>query len=139
MVKFKRVKPTKENMKVLRDLQKLCLPADRPYDSPYAWYWLGFWGQTPVAFCIMSPSIRWSNCVYLARSGVAPEFQGQGLQKKMILIREKWARKHKYEWAITDTTENPQSANSLISRGYKVYEPKKPWGLRRAIYWRKKL
>lgn len=139
MVKFKRIKLTKETLKVLKGLQKICLPADRAYVSEKAWYWLGFWEQTPVAFCIMAPSIRWTNCVYMARSGVVPEFQGYGLQKKMITLRERWARKQGYEWAITDTTENPQSANSLISRGYRLYDPSNPWGLSRAIYWRKKL
>ena len=139
MVKFKRVKLTKENLKVLKSLQKMCLPLDSPYVEQNGWYWLGFWNQTPVAFCIMAPSIRFSDCVYLARAGVLQEFQGRGLQKKMITLREKWARKHGYKWSITDTSENPPSANSLISRGYRLYEPNNPWGLARAIYWRKKL
>lgn len=139
MVKFKRFFITPKNMKALKALQKTCLPVDSPYIEKNAWYWVGYWGQTPIAFCALAPSIRWADCVYLARSGVIPEFRGQGLQKKMITIREKWARKHGYKWAVTDTAENPPSANSLISRGYKLYEPSIPWGLSRAIYWRKKL
>jgi GNAT superfamily N-acetyltransferase len=139
MVKFRRLNPTKENLKLLKALQKLCLPYDSPYFSPKACYWVGYWIKTPVAFCIVAPSLHWVDCVYLARAGVAPEFRGQGLQKRMISLREKWARAKKYKWAVTDTTGNPPSANSLIARGYRLYEPSAPWGLSTAIYWRKKL
>jgi GNAT superfamily N-acetyltransferase len=139
MVKFRRTSLNTKNLKLIKTLQKTCLPYDSPYLNRKAWYWIGYWRSTPVAFCVLAPSIRWADCVYLARAGVVPEFQGRGLQKRMITIREKWARKHGYKWAITDTSENPPSANSLISRGYRLYEPTVPWGLSRAIYWRKKL
>jgi GNAT superfamily N-acetyltransferase len=139
MVKFKRTIITPKNLKMIKALQKTCLPADSPYLNKTAWYWIGYWHQTPVAFCVLAPSIQWGDCVYLARSGVVPEFRGYGLQKKMITIRERWARKHGFRWSVTDTSENPPSANSLISRGYRLYEPSNPWGLSRAIYWRKKL
>ena len=139
MVKFRRLALTPENSKLLRLLQKTCLPHDSPYLNKRAWYWVGFWNGTPVCFCVLAPSVRWADCVYLARAGVVPEFQGKGLQKRMITIREKWARKQGFVWAVTDTSENPASANSLISRGYRMYEPTVAWGLSRALYWRKRL
>lgn len=139
MVKFRRIALTPHSAKLLRAIQKTCLPYDKPYLEKNGWYWVGFWNQTPVAFCVLAPSIRWADCVYLARSGVVAEFRGYGLQKKMITLREKLARKQGYKWVVTDTSENPPSANSLISRGYRLYEPSRPWGLSNAIYWRKKL
>jgi GNAT superfamily N-acetyltransferase len=139
MVKFRRIALTPDNVKLLKAVQKTCLPYDATYTNKKAWYWLGYHLQTPVAFCILAPSLQWKDCVYLARAGVIKEFRGQGLQKKMIQIRERWARKQGYEWAVTDTTENPASSNSLISTGYRLYEPSAPWGLAKALYWRKKL
>ena len=139
MVKFRQVPFTAENMKELRQLQKLCLPYDSPYRDKKAWYWIGYWKDVPVAFCVLAPSVRWSDCVYMARSGVIPAFRGKGLQKRMIVIRERWARRKGYKWSVTDTSENPPSANSLISRGYRIYEPTVTWGLATAIYWRKRL
>lgn len=124
---------------MLRALQKTCLPYDSVYTETKAWYWVGYYHQTPVAFCALAPSIRWNDCVYLARAGVVPEFRGHGLQKRMIELRERWARKNGYRWAVTDTTDNPASSNSLIARGYRLYEPTVAWGPTRAIYWRKKL
>lgn len=40
---------------------------------------------------------------------------------------------------ISDTTDNFPSANSLISKGYKLYAPSKPWAYEITLYWRKKL
>jgi hypothetical protein len=40
---------------------------------------------------------------------------------------------------ITDTYLNPASSNSLISCGFRLFEPSNPWGARGTLYWRKKL
>lgn len=139
MLKFKRLPLTAKNIKLLRVLQKACLPVDAPYLEISGWYWIGCWNNTPIAFCILAPSLQWSDCVYLARAGVLREFRGRGLQKRMITIRETLARKKGYVWSVSDTTENPASSNSLIAKGYKVYEPANPWGFKYSLYWRKKL
>jgi hypothetical protein len=44
-----------------------------------------------------------------------------------------------WNWLITDTTDNFPSANSLISCGYKLFEPTIPWGGKLTLYWRKHL
>lgn len=139
MVRFRRFSLTPSNSKIMRALQKTCLPYDSVFMEKKAWFWVGYYNGTPVAFCALAPSIRWSDCVYLARAGVVPEFRGQGLQKRMIELRERWARKQSYKWAVTDTTDNPASSNSLIARGYKLYEPTVTWGPSGALYWRKRL
>jgi len=49
------------------------------------------------------------------------------------------AKKLGWSWVITDTTNNPASANSLISCGFKIYRPGNPWSFRNAIYWKYKV
>lgn len=139
MIRFVQTTLSGKDMQSMKSLQKICLPYDRPYFEDKAWYWIGYYNQTPVAFCILVPSLQWRDAVYMARSGVLSEFRGKGLQKRMISIRESFARRRGYRWAVTDTTENPASSNSLISRGYRLYEPSMPWGFRHTLYWRKRL
>ncbi len=139
MVSIKQVTLSKENKPLLHKMQKACLPHDRPYFPANGTYWIAYDAEQPVAFCIVAPSVRWVDTVYLARAGVLPSHRGLGLQKRMISIRERWARRNGYMWAITDTADNPASANSLITRGYRMFDPSKPWGLDYSLYWRKKL
>jgi GNAT superfamily N-acetyltransferase len=136
-MKFVQAVNAKDHTALIR-LQRQCLPYDKPYEKN-GWYWLGFDGGEPVAFCAMAQSIRWQDTVYLARSGVLESHRGLGLQKRMITIRESYARRRGYNWAVTDTTDNPASANSLISKGYRLYIPGAPWGYKNSLYWRKKL
>jgi GNAT superfamily N-acetyltransferase len=140
MLKFKRFdKLTDDTKKALATMQLHCLPDDKPYFPDVGWWWIGIDGKQAVAFCLLTPSSQWKDTVYLARSGVFPAWRGKGLQKRMISVREKFARKHGYRWVISDTTANPPSANSLISRGYKLYAPSNPWGYETTLYWRKRL
>lgn len=139
MVTFKQVRLSKESKATLHKMQKACLPHDRAYFPDKGTYWIGYDADTPVAFCIVAPSVRWIDAVYLARAGVLPSHRGYGLQKRMISIRERWARRNGYVWAVTDTAENPASANSLIAKGYRMFDPSKPWALDYSLYWRKRL
>lgn len=76
-----------------------------------------------------------SGVAFLLRSGVVKDYQGRGLQKKMIQVREKAARKLEYETIITYTERhNYASANNLISQGYKLYYPEYVYGFRTALY-----
>jgi GNAT superfamily N-acetyltransferase len=124
---------------VLHKMQKACLPHDRPYFPTKGAYWIGYDADKPVAFCVVAPSVRWVDTVYLARAGVLSSHRGRGLQKRMISIRERWARSNGYVWSVTDTADNPASANSLISQGYRMFDPSKPWALDYSLYWRKRL
>jgi GNAT superfamily N-acetyltransferase len=139
MVTFRKAELTRENAQILRTLQAICLPYDDPYTSRTAAYWIGWEKGKAVAFCAVAPSLRWSDTVYLARAGVLPQYRGQGLQKRMIRVRERWARANGFAWVITDTTENPASSNSLIAAGYKLFEPTAPWANDDSLYWRKRL
>jgi L-amino acid N-acyltransferase YncA len=72
----------------------------------------------------------------MCRAGVIRNFQGHGLQKRLIQARIRKARALNWEWLLTDTTDNPASANSLIAMGFKLYEPKAPWANKNSLYWR---
>lgn len=113
---------------------------DCPLLDVGAW-WILFYNRKPVAFAGIHPSNGYMKTVYLCRVAVSYYYRGMSFQKKLILVREKWARQHRYEWVITDSApDNPASSNSLINCGYKLWTPARGWALYRpALYWRKKL
>lgn len=125
---------------VLLYLQKKCLPSDEPYDVSKGHWWIAYTEDgRPVAFAGITRSTPWYNCGYLCRAGVIDEFTGHGLQKRLIAVREKKAKALGWEWIITDTTDNPASANSLINAGFKIYSPSVKWAYKHSIYWRKRI
>lgn len=140
MVKFKKLaKLTPTKRAELERMQKACLPYDDPVFPSDGVWWIGYDDKQPAAFCLLAPSARWADTAYLARSGVLYYWRGQGLQKRMIRIRERCARGNGYKWIISDTTDNPPSANSLARMGYQMFEPTKPWATDTSLYWRKRL
>lgn len=123
----------------LRTLQVICLPTDDPLETTEGQWWLAFEGKEPVAFCGLTRSAQWLNVGYLCRAGVLHSQRGKHLQRRLIRVRLAQAKRLGYQWCITDTCNNPASANSLIACGFKMYLPRAPWGLRKSIYWRKAL
>jgi GNAT superfamily N-acetyltransferase len=118
-------------------LQKKCLPYDTPYDTHLGFWWITYDSLNhPCAFAGLVHSVRWVDCGYLCRAGVLPSYRGQGLQKKLIRVRVRQAKALGWNWLVTDTYNNPASSNSLISCGFKLFEPSKPWGAKGTLYWR---
>jgi GNAT superfamily N-acetyltransferase len=121
-------------------LQQKCLPGDTPSDTTTGWWWIVYDAlNLPCAFAGLIPSVRWTDTGYLCRAGVLSSHRGQGVQKRLIRARIRQARALGWEWLITDTYQNPASANSLIATGFKMYEPSQPWGAKETLYWRLKL
>lgn len=140
MVRFKKIKTlTPKIREQLLRLQQACLPDDGPVFPETGQWWLGYSNKQPIAFCLVKPSKYWLDTAYLARSGVLYLWRGKGLQKRMIRIRERHARAKGYTWMVSDTTENPPSANSLARMGYQMFDPTMPWGNETSLYWRKRL
>jgi GNAT superfamily N-acetyltransferase len=123
----------------IADLQIQTLPSDKPLDSCVGDWWLIYHDGEPVAFAGMKLSRLWVDCQYLCRSGVVPAHRGKGLQRRLIKVREHYARQAGMNWLITDTTQNPASSNSLMACGFRLYEPAAPWGNRYTLYWRKRI
>ena len=117
-------------------LQKKCLPYDKPYDTNHGYWWIATQDGVDCAFAGLICSPWWSDCAYLIRCGVVPNCRGQGLQKKFIRVRIRQAKALKMNWVITSTYDNPASANSLISCGFKMFNPTKPWMAKHTSYWR---
>jgi GNAT superfamily N-acetyltransferase len=121
-------------------LQQKCLPGDTPSDTTTGWWWIVYDAlNLPCAFAGLIPSVRWTDTGYLCRAGVLSSHRGQGVQKRLIRARVRQARALGWNWLITDTYQNPASSNSLISTGFKLFEPTKPWGANGTLYWRLKL
>ena len=123
----------------LSALQKKCLPYDKPYDTNHGYWWIATQDGVDCAFAGLVCSPWWFDCGYLIRCGVVPDMRGQGLQKKFIRVRIRQAKALKMNWVVTSTYDNPASANSLISCGFKMFDPTKPWMAAHTSYWRLKL
>jgi GNAT superfamily N-acetyltransferase len=128
-----------ENVELLYQLQTECLPYDKKYNVSDGVWWIAYQESRPVAFAGVVPSSRWRDTGYLCRSGVIKNYRGRGVQKRLIRVRQAYARKMGWAWLITDTYHNPPSSNSLISCGFRLFDPTNPWGAKGTLYWRKKL
>jgi GNAT superfamily N-acetyltransferase len=137
---IKRVDVRKESVQMkLSVLQNKCLPFDTPYDTNFGSWWIVTENGRDIGFAGLVRSATWIDCGYLCRAGVVPASRGQGLQKKLIHVRVRQAKALGWKWVVSDTTDNPASANSLINCGFKLFQPTKPWGFKNTLYWRRKL
>ena len=137
---LKRVDIRKESVQTkLSVLQNKCLPFDTPYDTNFGSWWIATENGVDIGFAGLVRTVSWTDCGYLCRAGVIPDARGQGLQKKLINVRVRQAKALGWKWLVTDTTDNPASANSLIATGFKLFQPTKPWGFKNTLYWRRKL
>lgn len=117
-----------------------CFPFDDLPDFTIGWWWIAYDDQNvPVGFAGLYPSIQWDKTGYLCRAGVVESARGKGLQKALIKARIRFAKRSEYKWLVTDTRCNPASSNALISCGFKLYDPLKPWGFKNSLYFRLKL
>ena len=132
------LKPTTDAT-LLHALHKKTFPGDKPPAfNVGAWWVLSNQGEA-IGFCGLHPSSQWSDAAYMIRAGVVASHRGNGLQKRLIRVREQFAKRSGLAWLITDTYRNPASSNSLIATGFKIYRPASPWGAKETIYWRKSL
>lgn len=120
-------------------LQLSTLEGDIPLDGSTGYWWVAYDGALPVGFAGVTQSVRWCDTGYLCRGGVIRSHRGQGIQRRLIRVRERKAREIGWNWLISDTYQNPASANSLIGCGYRIFKPSQPWSFDGAIYWRKRL
>lgn len=124
---------------LLRWLQLATLPGDVPIPTDEGHWWVAYQDGSPVGYAGVKRSTRWLDAMYLCRAGVLALARGQGLQKRLIRVREAKAKALGMRWLVTDTFQNPASANSLISCGFKMFTPSTPWASEGACYWKKEL
>ena len=128
----------KYSMEDFKKLKEETMPLDK-IDLGDTMMWFVFDGKKPIGYAGLRLSARWKDCCYLNCAGVLPEYQGKGIQKKLIRARVAKARKLGMEWVFSDTYRNPASENSLIACGFKLYLPEDEYATQHSIYWRKKL
>lgn len=124
----------------LRMLHALTFFGDAPVpDTDIGHWWLVTHDGQPVAFALLVPSSYGPGVGYLKRAGVVSDHRGHGLQRRLIRVRELRARRNGWHLIVTDTTENPASANTLIACGYRLFEPEVRWAWPHSLYWKKEL
>ena len=139
-VKIRLVDASKpENAALLNWLQLKILPSDIPADTSTGFWWVAFDADLPVGFASVRRSTSFTHTGYLSRAGVIYSHRGQGLQSRLIRVRQAKAASLGWTHLITDTLNNPASANSLIRCGFKSYLPYKPWAADGAAYWIKRI
>lgn len=102
-------------------------------------WWLVFFGSTPVAFAGMIKSTHVQRAGYFIRVGVEDKHRGNGLQLRLMRCLERRARARGWSQIISDTTEATHSANNFIRSGYRLFDPAHPWAFPHSLYWKKDL
>lgn len=116
-----RIQPTKRKIFIQEVDQRFFPEAPvKDIDNHY-WFLLKVNNQT-AGYC--GVKVLPNQVAELTRAGIFESYQGFGYQKKMIKARERFA--HRLGCTMVKTycsVDNVQSANSLISCGYKLYIP----------------
>jgi GNAT superfamily N-acetyltransferase len=139
MITIRQIRDFTKVRQELLVLQKACLPHDEPVFPENGVWWIGKHNNQNTCFALIQPSSQWEDTAYLARAGVLEAWRGHGLQRRLIRVREAWAKKAGYRWMISDTTDNVPSSNNLMRCGYKLIEPSAPWANDISLYWTKRL
>ena len=92
--------------------------------------------KNPVGFCILT--IMKYGTAFLSFSGILEEARGNGLQCRMIRVRERKARKEGVKKLISYTKmHNIQSSHNLQKCGFELYAPEEPYADKDCLYWLK--
>ena len=103
-------------------------------------WWLAQEGDVLKGFAGLWPSVRVEGAGYLCRAGVMPGARGQGLQRRLIRVREKAARRKGWVALFSDTDpRNAHSQANLIACGYRPFRPSELWSGDDWVYWRRVL
>lgn len=129
-----------EIVDVLKALHDLSFADAAPMpEFEHGWWWLVHNGRELAGFCGLTESTIGPGVGYLKRAAVLRDHRGNGLQRRMLTVRERKARSLGFTTIITDTTDNVPSANNLIAAGYRMFNPPVPWCFPHSLYWRKHL
>ncbi|MCP4618669.1 MAG: GNAT family N-acetyltransferase [Bradyrhizobium sp.] len=125
---------------VLADLHRLTFFDTAPVpDFDHGHWWLAYRESAPVGFAGVIPSTHACNSGYFCRVGVLHGHSGHQLQLRLMRAMESQARRNGWSAVVSDTTDNPASANNFIRAGYRLYTPKIPWAWPHTLYWRKSM
>lgn len=124
--------------KLIYNLQTKLFPDDDFYEHKNNNYWIAWKDEKPIGFCIAA--IWKYKVLFLARSGVISSQRGNNLQKRLVRVRESFAKKNGIKTIITYTLrDNIPSFVNLIKMNYLIYEPEYPYSEYEAFYFIKKM
>lgn len=122
-------------------MHRACFPGLPPVQTSHGDWWIARdENARPVGFAGMWPSARVDGAGYLCRAGVLPIARGQGLQIRLIKVREREAKKKRWTALFSDAVvENAHSQNNLVAAGFRMFRPTVPWATAKEqhIYFRK--
>jgi len=136
-----------ESIRWLRWLDAEIFPNDTPAVIGTANWFLAWNNDQAVAFCGWKPYLLDLDIVgFHYRAGVLSSHRGQGLQRKMIELRESEMIRSNIKVAVTYTeVYSAASMTSFINMGYRPYEATEKTALcdlnkfRRMVHWKKNL
>lgn len=125
----------------LRELHEECfVDSAHVPDFEAGQWWIAYTGKEAVGFAGVTKSPYAVDAGYLKRAGVRAKHRGQGLQRRLISTRERYARSQGWKWVVSDTAPfNCSSSNNLFRAGYELFLPDPPWFGSDWLYWRKRI
>ena len=118
-------------------LDRALFPNDEPVTIAHALWIAEDERGLPVGFCAAKNTLGYA---FLLRAAVTEGANGQGLQRRMIRVREAWARKQGAKRIITYVSHaNAPSLVNLIRCGYRFYTPTTLYAGKRFHYLEKDL
>ncbi len=121
MFKIKKV----NNPKAVSDTLDICCSAWAWYLEAREFWWFVVFNSDNIWVAYGALSVYNKDTLYLGPDHVIKEMRGLGLQSKLIVYRERWARRQGYKKLICIVAhDNIYSANNFIKRGWLL---RKPW------------
>lgn len=118
MVKIRQTK----DIQTIKDLHEKLFPQDELPTFKNSIYWCGV--DRSVTCCFAIATKYSDDILFLSRAAVNYEYRGKGIHKRLISVRLRYARRHKYRYVITYTSrDNYSSANNLMDLGFRSYCP----------------
>lgn len=115
---------------IIKGLDRLCFPWDDPYDPRYAFWWIAWDGDAPIGYAGLKLLRDEPGTAFMCRVGVLAQYRGQGIGKRLIQSRVRWAKRNPNISALVTYTmrDNLASANNLLKLGFRLYNPEYQYG-----------
>lgn len=125
-------------IQVVQQLDAEIFSADEPaIDLRGAWWVAWDTSHSPYKPVAFAGCRRLSDDSYgfFQRAGVLPAYRGQGIHGRLIDARLRWAKRTHLDGVITYTVlDNTASANNLIDKGFRLFDPLNAWAGEDILY-----
>lgn len=108
-----------EDVALIASLATACFPQENTFVQGEAYWVVRNEEETPIGFCIAGRDDE--DTARLTLAGVTQYYRGRGLQRRLIQVRERWARKQGCEEVVTYVSKyNGPSLVNLLRAGYRI-------------------